>query len=176
MERKEKNKVYQLYGLFGAGLLLSLVPTGIAAAVTAVLFLGLLIGAYVLRAGAEREGLLHNHATFIIITLWVAGGLAIPTTLIGSVYMLAHIDKEALNACMNEFIAMGPAAAQQSLAQMEAFFQPCVDTFITVNMRVLVISATIAAGPVLLYTVYRFVKGLYRAKDGYRMAAPRNWF
>jgi uncharacterized membrane protein len=175
-ENNEKQKALQLYGLYGAGLLLSLVPDGIAAAVTAVLFLGLLIGAYVLRAGCEKDSLLHNHATFIIISLWVTGALAIPTMTIGSLYMLANIDNSMLNSCMNEFVNIGPQAASMSMGEMKAFFQPCLDVFYETNMRVLIVSAIIAAGPVLLYMIVRFVKGLMRARAGYRMANPRAWF
>jgi len=169
---QERPRILQLYGAFAAALVLSLLPFISAAVVSLVLFIGLLMWAYMMRARAEPESLTENHATYIIRTIWIGGFLALITLGAGSAYLLSMVNNEALEPCIDGFLKQPPA---QDIAAMQAAFDPCFEAFMQENRMVFIISGTIAALPVLLYFAVRFIRGFWRARDGYRLANPKMW-
>lgn len=169
---KERSRVLQLYGAFTAALVLSLLPFISAAIVSLVLFIGLLIATGIVRRRAAPDSLAENHAIYLIRTIWVGGLVALISLALGSAYMLSMIDNTALQPCIESFM-QNPG---NDLMAMKLLFEPCFDSYMSGNFLTFAISGVLAAGPILLYFAVRLVRGLMRAKDGYRLANPRMWF
>lgn len=177
--------VMMMYGLFGTGLVLSLVPNAIAAVIVVLLLTGVLIGAYVIRGEAEPGSLKENHMTFIIRTIWIGTLFALLTTTIGTAYMMKATDYQILVNCILNDIGFNPyeymgadmqVIFQKSMALSQAIADQCVPGFIEVNMRVFFNGVLITAAPVLLYFLVRFARGFSRAQGGYRVQKPEAWF
>lgn len=172
----DQKKIIQLYSAFGAGLILTLIPSAIVALVALLLIMGVLIAAYVMR-GKDKDTLMHNHMTYVIRTIWLGGSFAAITLAVAGVYMFYTLDNAPLDPCFQSFLGVDPqAAAGMGMQDLEAVFQPCLDAYYKVNFAALVFSALIGIAPILLYFGFRFGNGLNRALKGYRIARPEAWF
>jgi uncharacterized membrane protein len=171
----EQKKLLRLYAAFGASLALSLVPSVAAAIITLLLFLGVLFVAYAMRKRSSEGSLIENHTTYIIRTIWISGAAAVFTLIAASVYMLQTVDNTPLDPCISTILSAGARTPDMATQQMIALFRPCFDTYLSVNLRDFIIGGIIAAGPVLLYIILRFTRGLARAGGGYRIANVRSW-
>jgi uncharacterized membrane protein len=173
-----QKKIVRIYGAFGAGLIFSMVPLWSAAFVSAVLIAGVLIMAYVLRTDAEHGSLTENHMTFIIRTIWIGSLLALVTTAAASVYFFKALDNTPLQPCAEAILSM--ASGMSDLTLMEKYINnfmsmPCWANYWQTNLMIFIIGGVIAAGPILIYFVVRYVRGLTRAMRGYRVASPKAW-
>ncbi|GJL86060.1 MAG: hypothetical protein DHS20C02_18350 [Micavibrio sp.] len=176
-ESKEQKKVLQLYSAFGASLVLMLVPSAIVALVASILFLGVLIAAYIMRKGAEPSSLQENHMIYIIRTIWIGGLFSILTMVVASAYMLSRIDNTPLEPCSQSLMSNAAKLAEnEDMMGLMNVIKPCMDGFISINAQVFMIAMAISALPILLYFIIRFSRGLSRALSGYRVANPKNWF
>ena len=171
----DQRKVMQLYAAFGAALLLSVVPFILAAFTSAVLFMGVLIAAHILRAGTEHGSLLENHMTFVIRTIWIGSFLALITMSAASFYLFDRIDHTPLDPCIRSFLSVGQGAFTLDPQALMNIFKGCFHNYIAVNFQTFLISGLIAAVPILLYFIIRYARGLARAAGGYRIAHPEKW-
>ncbi|MCC7304911.1 MAG: hypothetical protein IT558_01475 [Alphaproteobacteria bacterium] len=172
----DRKKILRLYALFGAGLILCVVPFPLAALLSMIFIFGVLVAAYIVRTGASVDGLIFNHATFIIRTIWIGSFIAALTMTAASIYLLRNIDNSPLDPCINQFLSIGPETALSDLMKLQAIFQGCWHSYWMANIHVFITSGSIAAGPPLLYFIVRYARGLSRALDGYRVAKPESWF
>lgn len=174
----DRRKAVQLYSVFGVSLVLMLVPNVFAAVLSLLFLLGVLIAAYMMRGNGES--LAGNHAGFIIRTIWISGFFAILTLIAASLYMLPNIDHTLLDPCMQNITFHAERLLQNpdtmaTIAEMESMLRPCIHDFIQSNYTVFGISLLIAAGPIVLYLIVRFTRGLARAARGYRVSHPKSW-
>ncbi len=173
----EQKRVVNLYGLFGAALVLSIFPYMIAVVLSTVFFAGLLFMAYSMRRGAEIESLHENHATYIIRTLWITALFSLFSMAAASVYLLSGIDYAAFMPCTDQIAAMGVEKLEAAgVKDLYPIIDPCVESFIAQNHNLLMNCTVIAAAPIMVYMAYRFTRGLLRAVKGYRVAKPKSWF
>lgn len=173
----EQKRILNLYGLFGASIIVSVLPYAAAAVLSIVFFTVLLVMGYVFKNKAEPESLQHNHALFIIRTLWITAFFSVITTIIGSAYMMGQIDYAPFSPCASELAALGAAAVEQmGVMEIYSYTAPCVEPFIEGNRTAFLNTILITTLPLFLYIGYRFAKGLGRAMKGYRLANPRSWF
>lgn len=175
--QQQQKKIMTVYALFGAGLILSLVPMLSAMVISSSTLLGVLVMAYVLRTGVDEDSLLHNHLTFIIRTIWIGSLLALLTLTAASLYMLETLNNEPLLPCINELYgAATNTNVWDPLAMRNLVSGQCWDNYWRENLSVFIIGGSIAIGPVLIYFGFRYARGLGRAKNGYRLANPEAWF
>lgn len=173
---KEQKDVIRLYSAFGASLLLMLVPSTAMAVFSGLLFLGVLIAAYVMRRKSVPESLCENHATYIIRTIWIGGFLSVVTMSAATAYMLPNIDNAPLQPCAGNLVSQAQDLAQnENVAALSRLMQPCMDEFMNLNGRVFLVAVAITAIPVMLYFLVRFWRGLSRANGGYRIANLKIW-
>jgi uncharacterized membrane protein len=172
----DQKKVIQLYAAFGAGLLLAVVPFFMAAFFSLIFIFGVLIAAYLMRPGISPESLIHNHATFIIRTIWIGSFIGMLTIVTGSIYLFYALDNTPLDPCIQQFMALGPETLLGDLKGMQGIFYGCYKEYASRNFMAFIISAAIAGIPVLLYFIVRYARGLSRALNGYRIAKPEAWF
>ena len=171
-----QRKILRLYAAFGAALVLSVVPFILAALLSMILIFGVLIAAYILRTDTTPGSLVENHMTFIIRTIWIGSFLALLTMTAGSIYLFQTIDNTPLDPCLQPLLDI---RSGQTLIDPYAVFnilRGCFDNYWVANIKTFIISGSIAAGPVLLYFIVRYARGLARAMDGYRVANPHFWF
>lgn len=176
-DNKEQKKIYNLYALFGVSLILSLIPVVSAALLCLLFFTWLLIAAYRTRGKAEEHSLTHNHATYIIRSLWIGAFTSLVTMLAASIYLHFNVNHEPFMPCATNIAELGIAALEtMSSAKIYALVEPCVEDFISYNKQQLMMAAVIGILPPLLYIAFRFTKGFMRAAKGYRLADPKSWF
>ncbi|MEM7680048.1 MAG: hypothetical protein AAF182_03490 [Pseudomonadota bacterium] len=170
----EKQKILQVYAALAATLILSLLPFLNAAVLSLLLGLLVLVMGYIYRGRAEANSLMENHMTFVIRTVWIGSFFAVLFMAFGAAYLLSYLDNEPLLDCMQGFMAMGSEIYHPEI--FKTVFSPCQESYLAVNMDVLVTGGIIVAVPPLLYFSVRLVRGLSRALKGYRLADPTSWF
>lgn len=169
--------VLNLYAAFGVSLILSILPNMTAAGLSLVFFLGVLIGAYIVRSKFEDHSFAENHATFLIRTLWISAFLSLITTGIATFYMMGGIEYRVFQPCADDLAGKGVAWIESAgMMDVYAIIEPCVKPFLNLNQTLLINSALIAGAPLILYMAYRMVKGLSRAIKGYRLSDAKTWF
>lgn len=171
-----QGKVIRVYALFGLGLVLSLVPNLFAAGASAILIMAVLMMAYIFRTDTEQGSLLENHMTFIIRTIWIGSFVALIGMALGSAYLFKALNHNPMMPCMQDFLNLGPAAAAYGPDYLMNIFTKCWPEYWQVNLMALLIGGSMAAGPVLIYFVARYIRGITRATRGYRIAHPKAWF
>lgn len=173
----DRKRAIQLYGAFGASLLLMLLPSMIAACISLVILLITMVMAYSMRKKSPAGSLSENHATYLIRTIWIGGLIGVITLALGSMYLLQNVDNTPLEPCTQNLAAqietLGPNVSATAL---QPYLQPCMDAFVKLNLRTLIISAALSIVPIMLYFAFRFARGLSRVTGGYRIAKPKSWF
>lgn len=177
MFKDDKQKILNLYAILFISIALSMVPSGAVSVIALVFFLGAFIAAYIFRKQAEIHGLLENHMTYIIRTVWIAGLFGAISTILASLYMIGRIDYAPITPCGDALAAQGIDALQtMGASEVMTILDPCMGPFWNANQMPFLTAAAIAALPVLAYVAYRFGKGIVRATKGYRLADPQEWF
>lgn len=167
----EQKKVIRVYAAFVACLFLGLVPSILFATLTALLFTGVMSAAYRIRKNSAEGSLAENHMTYIIRTIWLISFLAIITLGVAAAYFLSVYDPTPVQSCFDGIMS-GTAHASSATA----LFMPCADDFNEANGTALKIGGIISAAPVVVYFLYRLMKGVPRALQGYRVANVKSWF
>lgn len=179
MDEKPKGQktILNLYAVFGVSLILSVLPSVAAAVLSMIFFIGLLVAAYHFRKKADDYGLLDNHTTFIIRTLWISAFLSLITTGIATIYMLGGVNYAPFEPCAQTIANQGIAWLETAqVMEIYGLIEPCLHSFLGANQTLLLNALIIAGGPIMLYMVYRLAKGVNRAMKGYRLADPKSWF
>jgi uncharacterized membrane protein len=133
--------------------------------------------AYAWRSDATQGSLLENHMTYIIRTIWVGSFLALITLAVAAIYLFKALDNTPLEPCINDllgFMSLGDFSAIETLETQIG--DKCLTPYLAKNFTPLVTSAIIGIGPVVIYFLFRFLRGYTRARNGYRLAKPRAWF
>lgn len=164
-QSKEQKTITNIYAVMTVALIMSFVPLAAAALFSMIMFTGGLIAAYTIRKKAEAGDLAANHMTYMIRTIWISSFYALLTTSLAAVYVLYYYDPTPVHVCAQDMM-------NGTLANMSA----CIDRFIAVNGRVFTIGGLMAAGPVVLYFIYRLIKGISRASKGHRIGNVKGWF
>jgi uncharacterized membrane protein len=171
----DQKKIINLYAAFGASLLLSFVPNVTAAMLCALMGVGVLIAAYMMRKGKAEGSLMENHTTFIIRTIWIGGFFAMIASFAAGLYMFFNVDSEPMAPCLNTLLNQGisPDIGMDVLVRA---FEPCLGEYTGANFQTFLISGAIVSVPTLLYFLVRFTRGLSRAVKGYVIAGHKGWF
>jgi uncharacterized membrane protein len=167
MEKEQKN-IVNIYAALSACLIFSFIPVGALGTITAILFIGVLIAAYVMRRKAEENSLTKNHMTFVIRTIWITSFIATPTTIIAAIYLIPQLDPSPVQDCIGTALSSHNAE--------DDVIQNCIDAFISANLSLLIVSTLIAAALPVIYLIYRMAKGLSRAMKGHRIGNVKKWF
>ena len=156
----------------GVSLILSFIPIPVAAVVSFMMFMCVLLAAYAMRRGLSEIDLTHNHMTYLIRTLWISGLVMILGLVASVIYMIGAIDNAPLDACLDNVSGVTP---ESSMDDMMAVFSPCMDEYMGANKGVLLISGVLAAVPILAYLIYRFVKGVKYAWHEQPVPTVKKW-
>ena len=174
---KDQNTIAFMYGAIWATLILICIPSVAFSIVASILFIILLITAYVLRKKSTEGGFVNNHARFIIRTLWFVLFILPAITLTAAIiYMMPNIDNSAIMPCaqpLAEYLLENPE--DTGMQTLYGYLLPCMDDFIARNTRVFLIATSIAALPLLIYMIYRLGKGTTLTLQSKTHANPKHW-
>jgi uncharacterized membrane protein len=151
----EQGKTLALYALFIIALILQVMPF-LAVQIFSLLLLGLTIVVItILKSGSIKDGLLHNHATYLARSFWIWSFLMSTGGLVAS-YLIyqQHSQQEWINIA-------------HDLLENETD---------SVHYKVMARYFIASLAPGMIYLTYRLVRGLRRALHGYRLAKPKSWF
>ncbi|MCB1556652.1 MAG: hypothetical protein KDJ15_04990 [Alphaproteobacteria bacterium] len=173
-------KILAVYIALAVSLLLGFVPHMAFSCAALFGMVGTMVLAYVFRAedkdtAEEADGLVAHHMTWIIRTVWIVVLFAHVTIVAGALYMIPRIDNAPMDSCV-QAIAAGLTPDNPDYKAANALVQPCLPGFIETNWRVFMISLLISGGPLVLYVLYRWGKGISAAWKGARLAKLKSWF
>ncbi len=145
----------------------SFVPLTLAQILSLVLLIVVLVAAYIYRAKDNEDGLLYNHMTYLIGTIWIGTSLLTIGILAASTWIYLQGDHSLLNQVASD-LQNGRMLTEEDLWAI--FMQ-----YMAANKNLLVLSSIVTIGPAVLYFVYRVANGYSRACKGYRIANPKSW-
>ncbi len=167
----QNRPVVKNYAFLAGCLVLSFLPFTIAAVAAFILFTAAWIMAGRLRKKTDDEFFV-SHGVFLNRTIWIASFMAMLTTGLASVYVLALYDPSPIHECANNLMTAGSAAGQSNVA---AIIAPCMGDFIEANRNVFTVGGLMAATPVVLYLVWRTTRGARQAVRGLAVEKPLSW-
>ncbi|HIF25437.1 MAG TPA: hypothetical protein EYG18_05260 [Micavibrio sp.] len=170
--KNEEKIIKNVYAAFVVSLFMTFLPNLPAAVIAFVLFFGVMISAYILRAKSGEETLMNDHMTFIIRTIWIAGLFGILTMTVALSYLFGNLDLTVFHNCVNENGGL-TATDMQTLNNIA---QLCMDDYILANKGPLLTATVIGGAPLIAYMLYRISKGILRAAKGHRMGDNKSWF
>jgi uncharacterized membrane protein len=168
METKGRNKtINTLYGFLILSTILGFVPNGMAFTASFALWVVTLIAAYIYRGKDTEDGLLYNHMTYLIGTIWIGTSFILIGTLIAAAWVYFYGNNGPLDTAI---VQINTGAVPD-----EALMQAVMNEYLLVNKSLLITASIVAVGPAIMYFVYRVANGLGRAAKGYRLANPKSW-
>jgi len=168
METTGQNKIINtLYGFLILSTILGFVPNGMAFAASFALWVVTLIAAYIYRRKDTEDGLLYNHMTYLIGTIWIGTSFILIGTLIAGAWVYFYGNNGPLDAAVVQI--------NGGTVPDDAMLQGVMREYLLVNKSLLITASIVAVGPAILYFVYRVANGLSRAAKGYRLANPKSW-
>lgn len=174
---KDQNIVALVYGAIWAALIIICVPSVTFSIVASVLFILLLITAYILRKKSAENDFINNHMSYIIKTLWFSVFILPAITLTAAIiYMMPNIDNSAIMPCaqpLAEHLLENPDDA--GMQTLYGYLLPCINNFIIGNKTVFFIATLIAALPIFTYMIYRLGKGTILVLQSKIHTNPKSW-
>jgi uncharacterized membrane protein len=165
--QSQKNTLNTLYILLILSTILGFVPNGTAFLLSVVLWFVVLIAAYFYRSKDKEDGLLYNHMTYLIGTVWIGTSVIILGALIGGYWIYTHGDNSAIAALMTKI--------DGGIVPTEAEIADVTTKYMLDNKDLILTASLVTVGPAILYFVYRIGNGFSRACKGYRIANPKSW-
>ncbi|PZQ45380.1 MAG: hypothetical protein DI551_07525 [Micavibrio aeruginosavorus] len=163
----QKKIINALYGLLVVSTILGFMPNFNAFLASFVLWAAVLAASYLYRRKDSEDGLLYNHMTYLIGTIWIGTAFILLGTIIAGLWVFLQGDGSILDAAIAK-IESGAAIDEAELTQI-------THDYITANKGLLMTASFAAVGPAVLYFVYRVANGYGRAMKGYRIANPKSW-
>jgi len=174
---QEQNKVALMYRALWACLILVCIPSISFAIVASVLFLILIITAYIVKRKSEDSNFIHNHMQYIIKTVWFSIFIfPVVTITIATLYMMPNIDNTSIMPCaqpLADHLLANPD--QADMQTMYGYIAPCMNDFMIGNKQVFLIATIIAGLPILIYMTYRLMKGTMLTLQSKIHANPKSW-
>lgn len=165
--QRQKAIINLLYGALVLSTVLSFVPLMSAQTISLVLVLIVLIAAYGFRGRDSEDGLMFNHMTYLIGTVWIGTGFVLLGMTAAGIWVYLQGDHSLIHAAAEQ-AANGGMPSEDALNIL-------MRDYMAANRDILVRATLITVGPAVLYFVYRVANGYARACRGYRIANPKGW-
>lgn len=165
--QRHKNIINTLYFFLILSTILSFVPTEAGQIGSLALVIITLLAAYFYKGRDTEDGLLYNHMTYMIGTIWIGGGVILLSMITFGIWIYISGDHSVIHETVQRIQAgeMFDEAAMISVMQ----------NYIESNKNFLIVASLPTIGPAMLYFVYRVANGFARACKGYRIANPKSW-
>lgn len=164
---KQKNTINTLYAFLVLSTILGFIPNGQAFIASLALWIVTLVTAYIYRAKDSEGGLLYNHMTYLIGTIWISTSLILLTTLAAGFIVYYYGDNSPLDSAVPQI--------NNGIVPDEAFLRGIMEHYFSANKKLILTASIAVVGPAIVYFIYRVANGLSRAGKGYRIANPKSW-
>lgn len=171
----EQNLVNAAYGIVVGATIMTFVPIMAIAILAMAFFVLVLIVLYILRLAGRKDGLLKNHTTYLIRTIWITMLFMNVTGTFATMYLLPRYNSGPLGPC-NEDVTRALYSGNGDISSLATLMNPCMDAFMSQNLGVFLVAALIGGGPLLVYLIYRIVKGGALGMKGQLIEKPKAWF
>ncbi len=165
--QKQKSTINLLYIFLIASTIFSFMPYVSAQVAALALIIVTLMAAYYYRSKDSTGGLIHNHMTYMIGTIWIGGTVLLLGMMAIGLCLYLRGDHTLLQDAMR--------SAQSGIMPDEAALQSLTIDYMRANWNLIVTSSIAFGGPPLIYFIYRVANGYTRALKGYRIAKPKSW-
>jgi uncharacterized membrane protein len=165
--KNPKNIINVLYFFLVLSTILSFVPTQAGQIGSLVLILVTLLAAYFYKSRDSEDGLLYNHMTYMIGTIWIGTGFILLGVIAAAIWVTVKGDHSLIQTAIDQ------VSAGQAID--EAAMQTLMMDYMQANKDLLIMASIPTIGPAILYFVYRVANGFGRASKGYRIANPKSW-
>lgn len=165
--KQQKNIINILYFFLILSTILSFVPTMEGQIGSLALILITLLSGYYYRGRDKEDGLLYNHMTYMIGTIWIGGGFIILGMIAFAVWVYLKGDHSVIYQTVEQI--------QSGQMFDEAAMYAVMQDYLAANKNFLIRASLPTIGPAILYIVYRVGNGFARACKGYRIANPKSW-
>jgi uncharacterized membrane protein len=162
-----RKTINTLYILLVLSTILGFVPSGTAFLGSVALWFTVLIAAYIYRAKDKEDGLLYNHMTYLIGTVWIGTTFILIASLAGGYWIWTHGDSSAFDALA--------ARLDAGAIPDEDMIMDTMTQYMLANKNLIMKASLVTVVPAILYFVYRIGNGFSRACKGYRIANPKSW-
>lgn len=163
----QKRTINTLYAFLVFSTILGFVPNGTVFLASLALWVVTLFAAYIYRDKDSEDGLLYNHMTYLIGTIWIGTSFIVLATMVMGFWVYTQGDNTPLDDAI--------ASLAGGEAPNEAWLMEVLTDYLRTNEKLLWTASISAIGPSILYFVYRVANGLSRAAKGYRIANPKSW-
>ena len=164
---KQKNIIKILYSFFMISTILSFVPISFAQILSLSLIVTTLIVAYFYKFTANDDGILSNHMTYMIGTIWISSSFLVMGMLCAAAIVYLKGDHTIVHNAMDQITSGGMIGEEEIKSLMM--------DYMTVNRTILILASIPTIAPAILYFVYRIANGYNRAIKGYRISNPKGW-
>lgn len=165
--KQQKNTINILYFFLIFSTILSFVPTAEGQVGSLALILITLLSAYYYRGRDKEDGLLYNHMTYMIGTIWIGGAFILLGMILFGIWVFLKGDHSVIHQTVQQI--------QSGRMFDEAALYAVMQDYIASNKNFLIMASLPTIGPAMLYFVYRVANGFARAAKGYRIANPKSW-
>ncbi len=165
--KQQQNTINTLYVMLIVSTILSFVPMMMAQSFSVILLLFVLLGAYYYRSKDKEDGLLFNHMTYMIGTIWIGTTFIVLGIIAAGLWIYQFGDHSIIGTTINSI----------NSGQMydEAALNSVMFDYMRANQSLLMKATLLTVGPAILYFVYRVANGFSRSLRGYRIAKPKSW-
>ena len=165
-----------LYPLLIVAIGVCFIPDPMLALIGLGIFTAYLLLLYIIKGSVNKDGALHTHATYLIGTIWAVSSLSVLTVTVASIYLMDKLDDTPFEPCEDKISDMVLSDLQFDMNLILQHTKPCVEPYLEANFDLLMIGTAIGAGPLVLYLLYRILKGLPSALIGDPVKKPKSWF
>lgn len=165
----ETNRILILYGVLLASVIAISIITPTAQMIAAIGIYGTLFASYVMRKMHHIDDIVTNHMIYISRTIWI-------WTLFLFFGVLGIVILILLNGDWTEINHMSAQIMSGAGTPDEAATTQSMQKFSADNEKLVIFSLIICILPAQIYALWRIYKGVVRAKGGYRIQRPQNWF
>ncbi len=165
--QKQKTTINTLYIMLVLSTILSFVPYMSAQLLSLVLVVVVLAAAYFYRARDTEDGLMYNHMTYMIGTVWIGTSFLLLGMMAAGAWVFMEGDHSVIDSVLTR-VESGYVPTEGELTAIMA-------DYMMANKDLILTSSLITIGPAILYFVYRVANGFSRACKGYRIANPKSW-
>jgi uncharacterized membrane protein len=162
-----RKTINTLYLMLIISTVLGFVPSVTAFLGSVALWFAVLIAAYACRAKDKEDGLLYNHMTYMIGTVWIGTSFILIASLAGGYWIWTQGDSTAFDALT--------ASLDAGAIPNEDMIMNTMTQYMLANKNLIMKASLVTVVPAILYFVYRIGNGFSRACKGYRIANPKSW-
>ncbi len=165
--KSQQNTINTLYIMLVISTIASFVPYMTAQILSLAMITVVLCGAYYYRKKDTEDGLLSNHMTYMIGTIWIGSAFLVVGMIAAGLWVYSAADHSIIERATMDI--------QNGVMMDEAALNAIMMDYMSANKGLLIQSSLVTIGPAILYFVYRVANGFSRSLKGYRIANPKSW-